>query len=239
MRAIGVVLNVVALALIQSGENQAIGEPITIVSPSAYADVEGDGGFTDSEPDGHYQQVLPASDFASLPAGYRKITQIAVRPDGDLDSPLTISFTNVLTRMSTTTVSPGSLSMTFAENIGVDDTVVFNGPLTGETANTGPPGGPKDFDEVVPLQTPFVYDPSAGNLLIDTIYHGMSSPQSFDGVSNPGPETHYLTTGNPDSPTADGELGGFVWQFTFVPEPSTLALLACGLLVLVGYAQRR
>jgi hypothetical protein len=46
------------------------------------------------------------------------------------------------------------------------------------------------FDGVVPLQTPFVYDPSAGNLLIDTIYLGMSSPQSFDAVTDPGPETH-------------------------------------------------
>ena len=62
---------------------------------------------------------------------------------------------------------PGSLSSTFASNVGGDDTTVYSGPLSLSSAFTGPADGPKDLDIAVKLQTPFLYDPAVGNLLLD------------------------------------------------------------------------
>ena len=70
--------------------------------------------------------------------------------------------------MSTTTASAGTLSTTFASNVGADDTTVYSGPLTISSAFTGPAVGPMDMDIVVKLQTPFTYNPTNGNLLLET-----------------------------------------------------------------------
>ena len=60
----------------------------------------------------------------------------------------------------------GSFSHRFADNVGPDDTIVFRGSLQFDC--TAPPTEyPKPWERVVDLQTPFQYNPEAGNLIVD------------------------------------------------------------------------
>jgi MYXO-CTERM domain-containing protein len=215
MRAIAVGLGVLTLVVFSHGVNQVGGEPIAIVSPNMNTDTEGEGWVTNASPNGRWQIVFPSSDFATLPDGSRTITQMALRPDGALGSPLTTTFGNALVRLSTTDASPPNLSFSFADNIGADETVVYDGPLTLSTANVGPPGGPKEFDQAMVLQTPFDYDPNEGNLLIDFRWTTLSSPQSMDFLSDPSVRSHSVSTPFSNSPTAQDEWGGLIWQLSF------------------------
>lgn len=95
------------------------------------------------------------------------ITELRFRPDRYYGTAFSTTIPNIQINLSTTTRNPESLSSTFANNVGPDNTVVFNGPLTLSSAFTGPAGGPKDFDIVIPLTTPFLYNPAAGNLLVE------------------------------------------------------------------------
>lgn len=120
-----------------------------------------------------YQQVSAASEF--LAAGVEVlITQIAFRPDArifgvpaDFAKPFTTTFADIDIRLSTTPRGVDDLSLTFAENVGADVQLVHGGPLTISSADVGPDDGPKVFDILINLTTPFVYRPGLGNLLLD------------------------------------------------------------------------
>jgi hypothetical protein len=143
------------------------------VVPLALATTEGNGnnifpfqtpGYP--PPSLRYQQLFTATEFGAL-GGPVFITHVNFRPDADFGVPFGIGIASIQINLSTTTAVDDGLSTTFAANIGSDDAVVFAGPLTLTSAMSGPPGGPKDFDYVITLQTPFLYDPSAGSLLLD------------------------------------------------------------------------
>ena len=138
----------------------------TVVVPNTLATVEGNdnnfGPFFNNSV--RYQQVYSASQF---PSGPIKITGIAFRPDGSVTDPnLTIIFSTVQMDLSTTAGTPGTLSATFADNVGPDNKTVFNSFVFMNAPVTGPAGGPKDFTVAFSL-TPFIYNPGAGNLLLD------------------------------------------------------------------------
>jgi hypothetical protein len=57
-------------------------------------------------------------------------------------------------------------STTYANNVGPDATLVYNGPGTFSSPGCTAPG-PCPFDVVIPFTTPFSYDPAKGRLLID------------------------------------------------------------------------
>ena len=113
-----------------------------------------------------YQQVYAASDFGAV-SGQQPITQIAFRPDAMSGAAFAATIPSIEIRLSTTTRAPDELSEVFADNVGADDTIVFAGALPLSSSFAGPIGGPKAFDIVINLQTPFVYDPTRGNLLLD------------------------------------------------------------------------
>src|SRR5205823_5411530 len=81
----------------------------------------------------------------------------------------TVNYSNLTIQLSTTSKAAGSLSTTYASNVGPDVKTVFattpTSPYSFTTAFTGPAGGPKSFDEVVTLTTPFLYDPAARNII--------------------------------------------------------------------------
>ena len=56
------------------------------------------------------------------------------------------------------------LSSTFADNVGPDNTQVFSGPFQTAVTFTG---DPTNFEVVINFTTPFYYDPTKGNLLLD------------------------------------------------------------------------
>ena len=234
--------SVVMLAFAGSAEAQQ-----TAISPREFAAAEAPGvadltGF----PSYRLQQVYGKSDFTHLGDGPHVITRIDWRPDGAVTDPLTYPSSRFIVKLSTTSAAPGSLSPTFADNVGADEMTAFDGPVTLTTANLGPAGGPKQFDYGLDLQSRFTYDPDDGNLLMDLTVLDGEGPLLFDWTANATESTSFYWTGTlgVDSPVAatlpedaGGQFGGHVIQFSIVPEPSSLGLV-CGV-VLALVSRRR
>ena len=129
---------------------------------------------------GEYQQVYTSSQFATGPVLITGLeffnTQFDVGATGMNSGNWAIS-------LSTASVDWNTIGTTYANNIGPDNTLVFNGDLSqpwsfGDTLTIG-------------LTTPFTYDPSQGNLLMDVNVTGASDSNGdiyFDAtVSTPVP----------------------------------------------------
>jgi hypothetical protein len=103
---------------------------------------------------------------------------------------------------------------------------------------------PQPFDLAIPLSTPFVYDPSAGNLLLEVFNDDLTpvinyfldqENNSEDSVSRV-VELRELVTGNP---LFSGNSGGLITQFVYtVPEASGVASAIAALLALGGLRRR-
>jgi hypothetical protein len=174
-----------------------------VVAPNHLAGTEGnaDNSYPFSVAETmRYQQVYAASQFGTLGADPGLITAIAFRPDAVYGYAFTHTIGSIQIDLSTTAAVPGNLSLTFANNVGADDTTVFNGSLTLSSAFTGPASGPKNFDILIPLSTPFYYNPAAGNLLLDI--------RNFSGGNSGGTLIPQL-----DATTLDPTLTGRVWAF--------------------------
>lgn len=201
-----------------------------------------------------YQQVFAASQFASF-SGPQSISQIAFRPDARAGGTFMAAYSDLEINLSTTRAEIDfTLSTTFANNVGADDTRVFDGALTLSSAFTGPVGGPKDFDIIINLITPFLYDPSAGNLLMDirNVSGGSNLATNLDAVANSSVVSSVRTDPNFGSQTVyspgafqTNRGSGLVTRFTFgpsinaVPEPSTLVSAGIAGVLGLGYALRR
>jgi len=222
----------------------------TVVVPNSAATTEGDtnnswpfniaaGGL----PSQRYQQVYAASQFGGLPSGGGLITQIVFRPDAFAGQAFTSTLPDIQIDLSTTSATDDGLSSTFANNVGADDTVVFaRGALTLSSAFTGPPNGPKDFDIIITLSTPFLYNPALGNLLLDVRNFGGGSTTSFDAVFTSGDGVSRVYNSDVNSTTGSPDTLGLVTGFIIVPEPGTAAMLLAGggtLLAWFGGCRRR
>jgi hypothetical protein len=208
-----------------------------IVVPNSAALTEGNGtqDFPFSQAT-RYQQVFSAAEFASL-GGPVLITGMTLRPDA-AGSAFSKTIADLQINLSTTSQSPDGLSTTFASNVGADDTIVFDGSLTLATAFTGPVGGPKNFDIGIGF-TPFLYDPSAGNLLLDVRNASPTSiTQQLDAVnvSGDGVSRTYTQGIAITSPTANfADSSGLVVRFTTATVPEASSMLFLGLASTVAY----
>ena len=221
--------------------------PVSIVAPNGLTGTEGNidlGAPFSVAGTMRYQQVYTASQFGAIGTGGGMITGIAFRPDGVYGKAFTHTIANIRIDLATTTAGPGGLSLTFANNVGADDTTVFNGSLTLSSTFTGPAGGPKNFDILIPLTTPFYYNPAAGNLLLDirNFSSGNSGgnliPQLDATSANPtlvGRVEAYDASATSAPYSFYEDTWGLVTQFTAtpVPEPATWGLL-CVAALLVG-----
>jgi hypothetical protein len=225
----------------------------TVVVPNNLALTEGnlDNGFPFNldvfeQSSQRYQQVFAASNFASF-SDPQLITQIAFRPDARMGNPFTSTISNILIELSTTGAAPDRLSTTFADNVGADRTTVFSGSLSLSSANTGPANGPKDFDIVINLQNPFLYNPTLGNLLLDVSNFSGGRTTQFDAHFMGGDSVArvFSLSGNVNEATGSTDSLGLVAQFTLapvpVPEPTSgMGLLAIGTLgALSGLLRKR
>jgi hypothetical protein len=217
-----------------------------VVVPNANAATE--GSISNSLPFGsagtlRYQQVFSATQFGDFPSGGSLITAIAFRPDAVFASPFNQEHPSVQIDLSTTAKGPGALSGTFSENVGVDNVTVYDrGPLTISSSFAGPANGPKVFDITIPLATPFFYDPAKGNLLLDIRRFSDQVPGSisFDAVEDATTSLIYAFDVNASEAfPGGGQEYGLVTQFTFVPEPSALALSAFSLLAFARLRRRQ
>jgi hypothetical protein len=180
---------------------------------------------------GEYQQVYSASLFS----GPVDITAIAFFPQTD-NPGQTISGDFTLD-LSTTSAGIDGLSTTYADNIGTNNALFFSGSVSDVLSFTG---------------TPFLYNPSQGNLLLDVnVVTPNSATNAFAAGCSPGTDRVFNSGGN-GSPTVGGEgcsAGsgyGLETELTFtpastssVPEPSSVLLLSMGLLALIGATRFR
>jgi hypothetical protein len=189
------------------------------------------------------QQVYLGSEVGS-----GTITEVRFRPNatgGTAGGAFSSTVKGVTMTLSTTSKAPDGLSSgstaLLDSNVGADVTTVFSGDLALSSAATG--GPPRDFDIVVTLQTPFPFDSSQGNLLMDvtipdctkaitTLFDAQST--TSDSVSRVGVIGTIFFT--------DADSAGLVTQFTIAaalpvspaPALSAIELIVCALLLLLG-----
>jgi hypothetical protein len=186
--------------------------------------------------------VFSAVDFAPW-AGVVLIDEIALRPDAGTGQAFAGTLPLVQIDLSTTSMAPDALSTLFANNLGANNTTVFSGPLSLSSADSGPPAGPKDFDIIIPLATPFLYDFTAGNLLVDIRHFGGGPALTqFDAENTLGDSMSRVRSG--PSTTAVSSASGvadtaalvvrFNGQAVPVPEPATVLFVGVGLATLMG-----
>lgn len=107
-----------------------------------------------------------------------------------------------------------------------------------------------DFDILITFTTPFFYNPSLGNLLLDVRNFGGGTTTQFDSQSAVSDSISRVFTNSVvgglngvNSPTGVTNTEGLVTKFTTsaIPEPGSLVLLSAGLAAfgLVRRQQRR
>lgn len=110
------------------------------------------------------------------------------------------------------------LSATFANNLGADNSTVFDGAITLASANLPGPGNTKLFDIVINLTTPFLYDPGKGNLLLELRNFGTGFTGFIDLTASPTTQLVFADNA-PNATTGSVQGFGLVTRFTAVPEP--------------------
>jgi len=167
-----------------------------------------------------YQQLVGQEQFGSGTA--LLITKIGFRAFPG-SGPLNSTSTSMIVHMSTSPLFPNTdngrtiMSTTFANNVGPDNTLVYSGPgaLNGPGC-AGP--SPCAFDQMLPLTTPFLYNPALGSLLIDFQFTGYTATAgSLDGALFPVPPGGAVAQVTGPSNAATGTLApvGWVLQITY------------------------
>jgi hypothetical protein len=184
-----------------------------------------------------YQEVFGQSAFGGLSADGISITGLGFYSQ----MPLTNHRFSLSFHLSTTSRSPDGLSNTFADNVGADDTEVFNSSLAPVFLTTVSDGQGRNVFEFS-LQQPFIYRPQSGNLLFDIRNFSAFDGGSFAHVSAPGdPVSRVYVPGSflSGAPGTDGLQVRFTYEP--VPEPSTITLFLLGAaaLCVLGLKRRR
>jgi phosphatidylinositol-3-phosphatase len=183
-----------------------------LVVPGEWAAVQGDAGnlfpFFSSQPM-RYQQVFDAAQFSRLNPGGGLISRIAFRGHGP-GVPFAATVPQLQIKLSTTSKAPDGLSSIFAENVGSDDTQVFSGPFQTAVTFTG---DPTNFEVVINFSTPFYFDPTKGNLLLDVrnLQGGTEVPpsdQELDGTTATGDSISRVYNFGDATATTAGQTGG-------------------------------
>ena len=189
-----------------------------IVVPNALATNDGNG--SDTSPSGstsvRWLQIHDTSQFGAL-SGPSFLTKFAYRPDRILGESGPRSWI-LRIYASTTTRTVDGISTTYAENLGTNNTLVFDGTVNLTTGNLPGPGNTRQFDYVFPFTTPFLYDPAAGNLVFDLQIEASGSGVTFDTVDGD-PAIGRVFANSSSTATTGGILYSHVTQLTFEPTP--------------------
>jgi hypothetical protein len=222
---------------------------VSVVVPNANASTAGnsDNRFPFLVNGGQrYQQVFNASEFGAF-GGPQLIDQMTLRNGILVHTPFTSTIASIQISLSTIAAGADGLSATFASNIGANNTQVYNGSLTLSSTDAPGPGNTHVFDVVINFQTPFLYNPGAGNLLLDVQNNSGANAfvgtNFFDAVNTNGDSVSrvYGAESSPGATTGTIDSLGLIVQFTTasVPEPSSLALMGLTGLAVIGYVRLR
>jgi hypothetical protein len=184
---------------------------------------------------GEYQQVYNSGQFSG-PITITDLeffnTQVNFGATGTNTGNFAIS-------LSTTSADWNTLSSTFGNNIGTNNTLVFSGSISQPWAfgNT----------LTINLTTPFTYNPGAGNLLMDVVATGTNDAGGviyFDtnGYNGGGFNGNTFLGRVYNGGTVNSGYGlvtGFSTGVSTVPEPGSLALLGSGVLGLAGVLRHK
>jgi len=226
-------------------------EPFTLVIPPEYENVDGNASvafpfaitLTSNLPY-WFQQVYAAAEFGE-PGDVITIQAVRFRVDQNLGTRDPFSVESLELRLGTSSRGPDELeSLELGSNIdGGDTTLVFSGQLDWDTCDI-PPCTLPAFDLEIAFSEPFVYDPTAGNLIVDFLNLSETYPtQLFDWASSGSdgissvrevidrdPPNDFLFV----APTTNGIVTQFVYT---VPEAGS-ALAGAAALVAIGALRR-
>lgn len=181
-----------------------------------------------------YQQIFDASEFSSLAAaGGGWIQNLSFRLDAADVGDFQRTVTDVQINLSTSLRGPDGLSTVFAENIGPDERVVFTGNADLIMfREPGPPTASMPFGTAIFI-TPFFYDPSQGNLLLDILIFSEGPillPSDMDSSRVLGDSISRVVGSVNASSGFTVDTEGLVTRFLVepIPEPSILGLLSLG-----------
>jgi len=138
----------------------------SFVLPPRYLnqDASGLSGIFDAGPGLRLQEVYSATLFPA--SGPFLLSEIRLRRDPSAGV-FQVTNSNFQIVLSTTPKAPDQLSLVFSENPGPDATTVFTGAIAVSSQFPKPDAGPMPFDIIIPLSAPFLYDQTAGNLLVE------------------------------------------------------------------------
>jgi len=196
-----------------------------------------------------FQQVYEASSFPDLD-DVLTISELRFRinsPDGDRD-PFTVEQVEV--HLSTTAVAPDALTngstQALDDNVGADDTIVFTGGLSWDPCGSDPClAPPAPFDLAVVFATPFSYDPTAGNLLLEVFNGSEEYPiQIFDALGVTGDAIsnarEVLSRSDLTTHLFPSDSFGLITQFVYtVPEPGSTGAALVALLGMAALVRAR
>ncbi len=190
-----------------------------IVVPNSLATDDGNSSNTSPSGPGSVREMqsYDASQFGAL-SGPSFLTQFAYRPD-TIPGPSGPRTVTMRIFASTTSRAATGLSSTFADNLGADNVLVFDGTLTWTHVNLPGPGNTRQFDVVFPLTTPFLYDPAAGNLLLDIQFTADGSSIRFDSVLGDSTLGEIINFTSSTGTTGQTLSSPKPTQFTFEPPP--------------------
>jgi hypothetical protein len=184
---------------------------------------------------GEYQQVYSHTQFS----GPITITNLEFYNTEYNSGATAMNSGNWMISLSTTSADWNTLSPTYANNIGANNTLVFNG-------NLYQPWAFGNTLQII-LSTPFTYDPAAnGNLLMDVFVSGASAPGGYiyfdtNGWNDGGLYTNTFlgrVYGSGGVSSGYGLMTGFSTGATGIPEPGLTGVLALALAGM-GIAIRR
>jgi PEP-CTERM motif len=168
----------------------------------------------------NYQQVYSSSQFGTTTVGITGLSFRAAQDGtGQAFGPTTLALTIDL---STSSVTPSTITGNFSTNRGADDLTVFSGNAVISSS------GGNVFDIFIPFTNPFTYNPTLGNLMV-----GLNTFTDHPNVGQFDAGTSTLVGRNFGNTTSNY---GLATEFqttndrvTNAPEPTTIALIAMGL----------